>query len=126
MDRIIFTGRVGKDPEKQTSKAGKDYCRVNVAVTHYEGSGEKSTEWRQVTVFGKSAEWVLGNIRKGALVTVDGRCKPRAYIPKNGGDPVGVIDVVAESIEGLKSESGGSASDGPTDVTGTVEEELPF
>lgn len=130
MDKIIFTGRLGMCPEKKTSKAGKDYCRLNVAITHYEGEGQKSTEWRQVTVFGKTGEYCVNVLKKGDNVTIEGYPQPRAYMPKSGGEPVGVIDVRAETVDGVHSgsDSGNSTNThgGMTDVTGSVEEELPF
>ena len=125
MDKIIFTGRLGMDPEQKTSKAGKDYVRLNVAVTHYEGEGQKSTEWRNVTVFGKTGEYCAKYLKKGDAVTIEGYPQPRAYTPKAGGDPVGVIDVRAETVDG-----GGKSGDGGNGGGGTrvavSDEDLPF
>lgn len=128
MDKIIFTGNLGADPEQKTSKAGKDYCNLRVAVTHYDNNGEKKTEWRQCVVFGKTADFCMKYLRKGASVTIEGYPTPRAYTPKNGGDPIGVIDVRVETIDAGRGAGGGadnSASDnGMTDVSG--QETLPF
>lgn len=82
MDKIIFTGRLGQDPEAKTSKDGKNYCRLNVAVTHYKPGGEKSTEWRNVTVFGKTSEYCIKYLKKGNVVAVEGFPSPRATRPR--------------------------------------------
>ena len=125
MDKIIFTGRLGQDPEAKTSKDGKQYCRLNVAVTHFKPGGEKSTEWRNVTVFGRTSEYCIKYLKKGNMVAVEGFPSSRAYTPKNGGDPVGTIDVRAESVDAVGGGQGESTG-GMTDVSESVQGELPF
>lgn len=134
MDKIFFTGRLGADPEKKTSKGGTEYCTMRVAVTHYRGQ-EKTTEWRSVTAFGKNSEFCLKYLHKGMAVTVVGEPSVRAYVPKSGGDPVGVMEIVVERVEGSGGQSdggnsgqadSGGAGHGMTDVSGQVDDELPF
>ena len=112
MDKIIFTGRLGQDPEHKTSKTGNDYCRLNVAITYFAKGGEKTTEWRNVSAFGKTAEYCEKYLKKGSFVAVEGYPSPRAYTPSSGGDPVGVIDVRAESVDGIGSVGGGESTQG--------------
>ena len=97
MDKIIFTGGVGKNPERKTTKGGTELVQLDVAVNHY-ANGEKTTEWRQVTAFGKTADYAEKYIEKGMKVLVEGYPKARAY--KNRlEETVAVLDITASSIE---------------------------
>ena len=133
MDKIIFSGNVGKQPEFQ-SKDGKDYCRFTVAVNH-KIRGEKTTEWRNVTVFGKQAEFVRQWVTKGRTVLIEGRPSAHGY-KNNLEEIVASIDVIADSVElvggGNREEAGqngqavhgAAASSQPVVVD--AGEELPF
>ena len=133
MDKIVFTGNVGKDPDYE-EKDGWKRSRMSVAVTHY-AKGEKSTEWRSVAVFGKTAEFCRDYVRKGAHVVVIGNPTPRYYKNKLE-EIISCIDVVADSVElvGAKGESGSASPGAPAPQSANPEQsglpggedELPF
>lgn len=96
MDKIIFTGNVGKDTVVET-KNGSTYAKFTVAVTHF-SKGEKTTEWRNVIAFGKAAEYCQKYVTKGKTVLIDGKPTIRAY--KNKLDEyVATMDVAVNTIE---------------------------
>ena len=132
MDKIIFSGNVGKQPELQ-SKDGKDYCRFTVAVNH-KIRGEKTTEWRNVTVFGKQVEFVKQWVTKGRTVLIEGRPSAHGY-KNNLEEIVASIDVIADSVElvggGNREEAGQSgraqaAAGAGQPMVVDAGEELPF
>lgn len=114
MDTIIFSGNVGRDPEFKETDSYKQ-ARFSVAVTH-RVKGEKETEWRNVTIFGKSAEFVRDYVTKGRTVVVEGHPSVRVYKNK-AGEPAAVMDVTASAIELI----GSAARDGDGG-----EEPMPF
>ena len=69
-------GRLGKDAE--TRAAGStQVCNFTVATDH--GFGDKKiTTWVSVSVFGKQAEWLGQNLKKGDRVAATGK----AYLRK--------------------------------------------
>ena len=71
-----LTGRIGKQPELRTSKAGKPWCALNVAVDNTDNSDTEAaaTQWVQVACFGETAERVA-QLEKGARVYVEGALK---------------------------------------------------
>lgn len=70
-NRVILTGRVGRDVELKTSKNGNSYCAISLATNT--GYGEnRRTDWHNITAFGKVAEACARNLVKGAIVEVEG------------------------------------------------------
>lgn len=110
MDKIIFNGNVGKDPERKTLQSGTELIEFSVAVTSV-NKGEKSTEWRKVTVFSqKLLEFVERNVKSGMGVLICGKPKPRAFKNKLE-ENVGTIDVVAENVDIVNWGKGGTDSE---------------
>jgi single-strand DNA-binding protein len=67
-----FWGTLGRDPELKTSRAGKPYCAMNLAVTT--GTTEDArdiTTWVRATAFGQTAE-KIATAKKGDRVYVEG------------------------------------------------------
>lgn len=80
LNRVFLLGHLGRPPELQMSKAGKPYCRLNIAthrswaVADDSGESERQevTDWHSVFVWGPLAERCSNYLRKGALVFVEG------------------------------------------------------
>lgn len=128
MDKIIFTGNIGKDAE-YTEKDGRGMAKFTVAVNR-KVKGEKQTEWRNVTAFGKTAEFCRDWAKKGRTVLIEG--KPSAHGYKNKLEEiVASIDVLADSIELLGSardgnEQSGQGAQNPGGFVQVADEKLPF
>ena len=76
MNRITLIGRLGRNPELRTSKAGKPWCTLAVATDRRRKDGDEwktETDWHQVKVFGQDAERCEQMLRAGSLVSVEGR-----------------------------------------------------
>ena len=76
LNRVFLMGHLGRAPELMESKAGKPYTRLSVATNrawmNSEDQREEKTEWHSVFVWGPLAERCSRNLRKGALVFVEG------------------------------------------------------
>lgn len=129
MDKIIFNGNIGRDCE-YTEKDGRGMARFSVAVQRVV-KGNKETEWRSVTAFGKQAEFLRDYAKKGRAVIVEGRPSPRTYKNKLE-ETVAVIDVLADHVDliGNKqdgTEQAGAAPSAPAQpVVVDDESDLPF
>jgi single-strand DNA-binding protein len=76
LNRVFLMGYLGSAPELTTSKTGKVYSRLSLA-THRswmsdEDKREERTDWHSVFVWGALADRCVTNLRKGALVFVEG------------------------------------------------------
>ena len=102
MAQISFTGRAGKDPEIKFTADGKAMLRVSVAEGHREKNRDTgqwedaATTWRQVTLFGRMAEALAEQVRRGALLHVSGREETREWT--KDGEQHSLLSVTADSI----------------------------
>jgi single-strand DNA-binding protein len=93
MNQINIIGRMGKDPDLKTTTSGKQVASFSVAVTR-QFDKEKS-DWFNVTVWGKDADFASRYLGKGRLVAVSGRMESREYDGKT------YWDVTADRVQGL-------------------------
>lgn len=102
MAQISFTGRAGKDPVLTFTADGKAMLRVSVAEGHREKNRDTgqwedgATTWRQVVLFGRMAEALAEQVRKGSLLQVSGREETREWT--KDGEQHSLLSVTADSI----------------------------
>ena len=92
-----FTGTCGQDPELKTSKAGKPWLSLHVAV---DGASEEATTWVRVAVFGDLATRGPPDLRKGAEVYVEGKLRLESWTGRDGRERSG-LRVAAAKVEVL-------------------------
>jgi single-strand DNA-binding protein len=90
-----FTGRLGSDPELRTSRTGKPWCRVSVAV----GLGD-DTQWLSVSAFGETAERVCEDLAKGDRCYCEGNLRLAEWQDREGLTRHG-LQVAAWRVEAL-------------------------
>ncbi len=95
-------GFVGNDPEVKNLENGKKVVTLRIATN--EGYTEKksnevkkTTDWHSVTLWNGKAEIAEKYIKKGALVAVEGRVKPRSYT--KGKETIYTIDLVVDRLD---------------------------
>ena len=100
INKVILTGRLGKDVELRYTQSGKAVATFSLAVT--DSFNREVTHWLNIVVWGKSAENCANYLSKGSLVGVDGRIQTRNYENKEG-RKVYVTEIVADRVEFLDS-----------------------
>lgn len=94
LDTSNFTirGRLGADPETRVTASGKTVCTLSIATSWSKNVGTDAqgktqyadqTDWHRTVAFGKDAEILHKNCRKGDLIQVSGRISPRSYTDKD-------------------------------------------
>jgi single-strand DNA-binding protein len=99
MNKAIFDGNLGKDPETKYTQSGKAVCTFSVGVSSGWGD-KKRTDWINVVVWDKRAETCSQHLHKGSKVLVEGRIQTRSY-DANDGSKRYVTEVVANEVEFL-------------------------
>lgn len=104
VNKVIIIGHIGRDPETRHTQTGQQVASFSVATDEsYKGKdGQKveATEWHNVTVWGKQAEFVANYLAKGRLVYVEGKLKTEKYTGKDGVEKY-TTKIIAERVQGL-------------------------
>lgn len=97
INRVELRGRAGGDAEvKHLPNSTLVTIRVATADSYtHQGKSVERTDWHLVACWGKVAEQAVG-IRKGDVVTVEGKLRTRSY--DKGGEKRYVTEVVAKSV----------------------------
>ena len=105
LNRVFLIGRLGRDPELRYSPSGQPVASFSLATdeSYKNKDGEKVevTEWHNVTVWGKPAEFAGNFLSKGRLVYVEGKLKTEKYT-KDGVEKY-ATKVIAHTVQGLDS-----------------------
>lgn len=88
MNRVILVGNVGRDP--QAFRGG--VCTFSLATTE----GKDAVEWHKIVCFKQQADFASKYIKKGSMVTVEGRLTYSKYT-KNGQDFV-QAEIIADRV----------------------------
>lgn len=101
INKVQLTGNLGADPEIKTfegpSKRATFSLATNESYKNREGEQVTRTEWHFVTAWGRLAEKVESELRKGAFVSVEGRLTSRTFKDKEGNTRY-FTEVVANDI----------------------------
>lgn len=110
INRVIYVGRITKDPVLRKTANGASVVSFTVACTRrFKQEGQPEADFINTVAWNKTADIVQQYTHKGSLVGVEGRIQTRSYDDKDG-KRVYVTEVVADSVQFLESKSA-AASD---------------
>jgi single-strand DNA-binding protein len=85
---VRLIGNLGGTPEIKELSGGKKLAKISIATTEkYKDSDGKQvseTQWHNLVVWGKQAEFVEKYLEKGNEVAVEGKLLNRSYTDKEG------------------------------------------
>jgi single-strand DNA-binding protein len=101
INRVQLTGNLGNNPEIKTLENGNKLAKFSMATKEEftKRNGEKGSEvqWHFVTAWGKVAERIEADLKKGSFVSIEGRLVTRNYTDKTGQKKY-VTEVVANEV----------------------------
>lgn len=91
MNKVLLIGRLGGDPEARSFQNGGGVVSFTLATSERwkDGSGERQerTEWHRVVIFTEGLRDVAERyLRKGDLVSVEGKLETRKWTDAQGND----------------------------------------
>ena len=102
MNKILIMGHLGADPTFKDFGNGTMCANFNMAVSEHQkdknGESVKITEWFRCIAWGKTAEFINKNAKKGCKAFVDGKFKTRIY-KDNNGEEQKVGEIVVDRFE---------------------------
>ena len=127
VNRAIIIGRMGRDPEVRHTQSGQVVASFSVATdeSYKDKSGNKveSTEWHNVTAFGKTAEFVASYLSKCRLVYVEGKIRTEKYTDKQGVEKY-ATKILADRVQGLDRREDGQQQTAPQEQSAGRQEYL--
>ncbi len=129
LNRVQLIGHLGRDPEARISQSGSGIVSFSMATTetytNKAGEKVKSTEWHNITAFGKLADIMTKYLHKGDQVYIEGRLKTEQW--ERDGQKHNTIKIIADRMVMLgspkerKEEGGENGYQMPPD-----DEDIPF
>ena len=134
MNKVILMGRLTKDPDMR-GEGTNLVARYSLAVDRRfkDNDGNYQTDFINIVVFGKGAEFAEKYLKKGTKIVVTGRIQTGSYTNKEGAK-IYTTDVIVEDQEFAESKSSGTQQENETvskdddfmDLTPEVRDDMPF
>lgn len=130
LNRCMFIGNVGRDPQIRTTGNGGKVASFSIAVSkrYRDNYGEQKeiTNWVNCTAFGKLSDVVASLVSRGSQVYVEGEYNVNNYRDSSGNKKsvTGINVVTLQVLSGFK----GSNEEGDEGFTSNdfEDEDTPF
>ena len=87
-NKVQLIGNLGAAPEVKNLEGDKKMARISIATsetyTNAKGEKVKDTQWHNVVLWGKQAEFAEKYLNKGSEVLIEGKLINRNYTDKDG------------------------------------------
>ena len=106
MNTVTVVGRVGRDASEdfKAFDSGKTKARFSVAVNRWDSKTKSEvTDWFNIEIWDKQAEFAAEYVKKGRLVAIDGRIANRRWVDKQTNNERETFYVIANNIRLLGS-----------------------
>lgn len=107
--KISVFGRLTKSPEERMTADGKTVTYLSIAEDR-KFAKDKTTDFFNITCFGKTAEYVAKHLEKGNRILIDGVCQNNNYEGKNGKKVYGFSFLANEITDFFDWKTNGSAT----------------
>lgn len=103
LNQVTIQGRLGRDPDVRFTGSGQAVANFTLATdeSYKDKNGDKvkKTEWHNIVVWGKSAEYVQQYVKSGDLILIVGKLQTRSS--EKDGVKKYTTEVVANEVHGV-------------------------
>lgn len=104
MNTVVLVGRVGRDAEVRYFESGKVKANFSIAVNRWDSKTKgEVTDWFNIDVWDKQAEFAGEYVKKGIQVAVEGRISQDKWTDKATGADRERFLIIANNIRLLGS-----------------------
>ena len=111
LNKVMFTGRLGMDPETRYTPQGSAITTFRVASNRRwrtaEGEDREEVEWFRVVAWNKLGEICAQYLQKGSRVYIEGRLQTRSWDDQATGQKRFMTEVIANDMIMLDSRRDG-------------------
>ncbi|MBY0404666.1 MAG: single-stranded DNA-binding protein [Cyanobacteria bacterium] len=84
VNSVVIVGRTGQDPEIKYFESGSVKAKFSLAVDRTFSKENRETDWFNIEVWGKKAEFVGEWVKKGQLLSVTGQMEIQRWNDQAG------------------------------------------
>ena len=131
LNRCMFIGNVGRDPQIRTTGNGGKVASFSIAVSkrYRDNNGEQKeiTNWVNCTAFGKLSDVVENLVSRGSQVYIEGEYNVSNYTDSSGNKKsvTGINVVTLQVLSGFKGRNE-DGDEGFATGDGFEDEDTPF
>jgi len=134
INKVIFVGNLGKDPEIRSLDNGVKVASFSLATSesykNKEGQRIEQTEWHNIVMWRGLAEVAEKYLKKGSQIYLEGKIRTRSWDDKEGNKRY-TTEIIADTFTmlGSKREEAPhvtSEPETPAPVAPGPEDDLPF
>lgn len=136
VNKVFLIGNLGKDPEVKYTPSGVQIAKFSLATSERVKKGdnwEEKTDWHNIVLFARQAEYAKDFLKKGMTVFVDGRISTRSWDDENGVRKymTEIVGNVVKNLSGRKDDNhdisdNDSESNNNHDSDSDPVDDLPF
>ena len=102
LNKAFIIGNLTRDPELKALPSGMKVCSFALATNRSfkdkDGNRQDSTEYHNITAFGRTGELVAQYLKKGSQAYVEGRLQTRSWEGKDG-EKKYRTEIIAETVQ---------------------------
>ncbi len=87
VNKVFLIGNLGKDPEVKYTPSGVQIAKFSLATSERvkkNDNWEEKTDWHNIVLFARQAEYAKEYLKKGMTVFIDGKISTRSWDDENG------------------------------------------
>lgn len=85
MNSVVIVGRAGRDAEIKYYESGKSRSTFSLAVNRWDSkTSAEVTDWFNIEVWDKLAEFASNYLKKGRLAAIEGRIRTSNWTDQTG------------------------------------------
>ena len=131
MNKCVFIGRLGRDPELRFTPKGVAVATFSIAVDRRfkTADGTRKTDWVDCVAWQKTAEFVVERVGKGNRVCIEGRLEFDEWADKDTGKPRKAAKIIVEQVTPIdwkEKDADAAESDGVTPEPQAEPDDDPF
>ena len=87
VNKVFLIGNLGKDPDVKFTPSGVQIAKFSIATSERFKRGdnwEEKTDWHNVVLFSRQAEYASNYLKKGMSVFIEGKISTRTWDDENG------------------------------------------
>lgn len=113
VNKVFLIGNLGKDPDVKFTPSGVQIGKFSIATSERFKRGdnwEEKTDWHNIVLFGRQAEYAGQYLKKGMTVFIEGKISTRTWDDDNGVRKY-ITEIIGNSVKNLSPRKDNDNSD---------------